>query len=117
MSQVVALLIINKLEITFVLLGFSPDELLCNKNSNEAQAFPNTHTHTYKKATRIHISASLRLIALTSHKFQSVSRKQGSFREYGNNILLNSALQKIKSHIRKIRGLKEFVGYITLLDL
>lgn len=78
MSQVVALLIINKLEITFVLLGFSPlMSYYAIKIQMRLSLFPTpTHTHTYKKATHIHISASLRLIALTSHKFQNVSRKQ-----------------------------------------
>lgn len=62
MSQVVALLIINKLEITFVLLGFSPDELLCNKNSNEAQAFPNTHTLTKRPHAFIFLLLSALLL-------------------------------------------------------
>lgn len=117
MSQVVALLIINKLEITFVLLGFSPLMSYCAIKIQIRFSLFLKHTHTYQKATRIHISASLCLIALTSHKFQSVSRKQGSFKEYGNDILLNSALQKIKNHMREIRGLKEVVGCMTLLDL
>lgn len=107
MSQVVALLIINKLEITFVLLGFSPLMSYCAIKIQMRLSLFLKHTHTYKKDTRIHISASLRLIALTGQKFQSVSRKQGSFREYSNDIILNSALQKIKSHMQKIKGLRK----------
>jgi len=109
MSQVVALLIINKLEITFVLLGFSPlMSYYAIKIQMRLSLFlKHTHTHTYNKATRIHISASLRLIDLTGQKFQSVSRKLGSFREYSNDIILKSALQKIRSHMRKIKGLRK----------
>ncbi len=124
MSQVEVLLIINKLEITFVLQGFSSLKSYCAIQTQmrfslflkctHARTHARTHAHTH---AHINISAFLCLIILTSQQFQSISRKQGSFREYGNDILLNLALQKIKSHMREIRELKEVVGCMTLLDL
>lgn len=118
MSQVVALLIINKLEITFVLLGFSPLMSYCAiKIQMRCSLFPKTHTHTLNK--RPHTSIFLLFYTLSFQLVTSfkASRKQGSFREYGNDILLKSALQKIKSHMREIRRLKEVVGCMILLDL
>jgi len=65
MSQVVALLIINKLEITFVLLGFSPLMSYYAIKIQMRLSLFLKHTHTHTLTIRPHASIFLLLSALS----------------------------------------------------